>query len=84
MGDHDDAAVFLMGQAAEDIHDDLRVFPVQVPRWFVRQEDRGPAAQAPGNSDSLLFAAGEGRGKRLCLLSSIPTFTWASAALTRA
>ena len=43
VGDHDDAAALLMGQAAEDIHNDPGVLSVQVSRGLVSQED-GSAA----------------------------------------
>ena len=57
VGDHDDAAALLVGQTAEDLHDDAGVLSVQVPRGFVRQEDRSAGAQAPGDGHPLLLSA---------------------------
>ena len=45
VGDHDDAAALLVGKAAQNVHDDPRVLPVQVPRGLVRQEDRGTSSR---------------------------------------
>ena len=69
VGDHYHAAALLVGQTPEDLHDDPGVFPVQVPRGFVRQEDGCARAQAPGNGHPLLFAAGEGGGEALIPVS---------------
>ena len=69
VGDHDDAAVFLMGQAAEDVHDDLRIFSIKVSRGLVRQEDGSTGVQAPGDSNTLLLTAAEGGGETLVPVS---------------
>ena len=72
---HDDAAALLMGQAAEDLHDDLRILSVQVPRWLVRQEDRRPRAQAPGNGHPLLLSARQRTVPRLILFVLLITLS---------
>ena len=61
VGDHDDAVAFLVGQAAENVHDNAGVLPVQVSRGLVRQEDRSAAAQAPGDGYPLLLNKTENR-----------------------
>ncbi len=69
VGDDDDAAALLVGQAAEDVHDDAGVLPVQIAGWFVRQEDGSAGAQAPGDGQPLLPPAAEGGGETLVPVS---------------
>ena len=47
VGSHDDAAVFLMGQTAEELHDEPRVLSARVSCGLVRQKHRRAEAQAP-------------------------------------
>ena len=59
MGHHDDAALLLMGQALEGLHDHAAVAAVQIPGGLVGQDHIAARSQGPGNGYPLLLAAGQ-------------------------
>ena len=58
MSDHDHGQSFLPIELAQQFHHVLAIRAVEVPRWFVGQEDTWTIDQGAGDGGALHLAAG--------------------------
>ena len=71
MGNHDNGSPHMV-DGTEQIHNFLRGIRIQVTGRFVRNKEKRLIGQCPGDSHSLLFAAGQ--LTRVCLIFRRKTY----------